>query len=347
MSFLITLVSFFVVLATLILVHEFGHFFTAKLFGVRVFEFGLGFPPRVAAVRHNGTVYSLNALPLGGFVKMKGENGEEADEPDSFGAHPWWQRAIILVAGPGMNVLLALLLFFLTMDWIGTPVGTNVVDVVAPHSPAQHAGLRHGDRVIALDGHPTRKLIDLQKLTAEHLGHVVTLTVVRGSHRFHVRLVPRPNPPPNQGPIGVETTVRIDRYSPTVAVVRSFQAVGAVLTAIPSIIQNIGQHGTQNISGPVGIARLTGEAARDVPQTGWGQLFAFVALLSANLGVLNILPIPALDGGRLVLVLVSGIRRKNLNPELEGLIHLVGMALLLTLILLISYQDVVRWLSGE
>lgn len=117
--------------------------------------------------------------------------------------------------------------------------------------------------------------------------------------------------------------------------------------AVPNLIASIGQHGTSNVSGPVGIARLTGDAASNIPQYGLGQFLAFVALLSANLGVLNLLPIPALDGGRLVLVFVSGLRRKNLNPELEGMIHLVGMAILLMLIVLISYQDIARWVSGQ
>lgn len=342
----IGILAFFVVLVPLIMVHELGHFTAAKSFGVRVFEFGLGFPPRLASISRNGTVYSLNALPLGGFVKMMGENGDDADNPASFGAKPWWKRAIILVAGPSMNLALALFLFFVTAAWLGSPVGTNVVGAISVGSPAQKAGIHPGDRIVAVDGHPTSTLLAIHNRTDAHLGTAIKLTVTRNGHRRVVSVVPRVHPPVNQGAVGVVMTIREQRYPVGTAITKSFQGVGAMIMAVPNLIHSIGQHGTQGISGPVGIARYTSEAANNIPQYGLGQFLAFVALLSANLGVLNLLPIPALDGGRLTLVLVSGVRRKNLDPQLEGMIHLVGMAILVMLIVLVTYQDIARWISG-
>jgi len=344
---LATIIAFPIVLGLLILVHEIGHFTSAKLIGVRVFEFGLGFPPRVAKVVRGETTYSLNALPLGGFVKMMGENGEDAGDPRSFGAKPAWMRGIILVAGPAMNIALALVLFFTAAVWLGAPVATNVVGSVQKHSPAQRAGLRHDDIIVAVAGTRTRSLAAIHKVTEAHLGKRISLTILRSGRRMIVYVRPRLHPPANQGSVGVIMAVREQRYSVQTAAIKSFEGVGAMVMAIPNLIASIGSHGTQNISGPVGIARMTGESASSIPQEGLGQFFAFVALLSANLGVLNLLPIPALDGGRLALVIVAGIRRRNLNPEVEGLIHLVGMAILFTLILVISYQDIIRWASGQ
>ena len=342
-----TIVAFIVVLGVLIFVHELGHFSVAKFFKVRVFEFAMGFPPRLFSYTRNGTVYSLNALPLGGFVRMMGENGGDADNPESFGYKPWWQRALILIAGPAMNLGLALFLFFISAAWLGAPVGTNVVSNTAPNSPARAVGLRNGDRIIAVDGQRTTTLTAIHDDTQKHLGHPVTLTFVRNGQIHSVVVVPRRHHPVTQGAVGVTMGLREQRYPIGVAIQKSFQGVGAMIMAIPNLIQSIGQHGTQNISGPVGIARDTGQAAGNIPQYGLGQFLAFVALLSANLGVLNLLPIPALDGGRLVFVLVSGVRRRNLSPEVEGMIHLAGMAALVLLMILISYQDILHWASGQ
>lgn len=343
----VTIVAFVIVLGTLIMVHEVGHFSMAKFFKVKVFEFGMGFPPRIASFKHNDTLYSLNALPFGGFVKMMGENGDDAGNPASFGAKPWWQRAIILVAGPAMNLALALFLFFISAAWLGTPVATNEIASTAKGSPAQKAGLVAGDRIVAIDGHRTSQLQTIHNITDSHLGHRIALTVAHGRNTRVVFLVPRIHPPVGQGAVGVSVTSYDQRYPVGVAAQKSFEAVGSMIMAVPNIIGSIGAHGTSQVSGPIGIARITGDSANAIPQLGIGQFLAFVALLSANLGVLNLLPIPALDGGRLVLVIVSGIRRKNLNPEVEGLIHLAGMAVLLMLIVLVSYQDILHWATGS
>jgi regulator of sigma E protease len=337
--------TFFVILAVLILVHELGHFTLAKLMGVRVQEFGLGFPPRIKGWSRGGTLYSINAIPIGGFVRMLGENGS-APEPDSFGAKKPWQRLVILVSGPGMNILLAIAIFFFAFA-AGSPRGETVITRVQPGSPAAAAGLQAGDRIVALDGHPVQYLDNLQTALARHLGHTVTLTVRNGMKNDSISLVPRIHPPRGQGPMGVVMARSVTvSYSPVQALKLSGGQVIAMVTALPLLLANVSQSGGSGVTGPVGIARITTTVVKNEPSQGPGSLFAFVALLSANLGVLNLLPVPALDGGRIVFVLLSWIRRRSLDPEIEGLIHLVGMAVLLVLILVISYQDVMHWISG-
>jgi len=340
------ILTFFVILATLILVHELGHFTFAKLVGIRVEEFGLGFPPRIRGWRRGDTVYSLNAIPIGGFVKMLGENGENL-APDSFGSKAPWQRFLVLVAGPSMNLLLAVTIFFFAFIK-GSPAGLTIITTVEPRSPAAAAGLRAGDRILAVDGRPVKYYDDLEAATQAHLGQRVALLVERGAGRFRTSLVPRTKPPANQGPMGIALRkTEIVSYGPGQALQRSIHEIGLMVASLPAAIQSAPQRGGQGVTGPIGIAHLTTEVVQNEPQQGPSSLFALVALLSASLGVLNLLPIPALDGGRIVFVLISWIRRRNLDPELEGLVHMVGMAVLLVLIALISYQDIVRWITGS
>lgn len=345
LTIFIGIVTFFVILAVLILVHEFGHFALAKLMGVRVEEFGLGFPPRLRSWSRGGTIYSLNALPLGGFVKMTGENGEDRD-PASFGAKPPWQRLLILLFGPIMNLTLAIGIFFFSFMG-GSPRGLTVVTAVSAGSPAASAHIRAGDKIVDFAGVHVSYLSDLQQVTSTHLGKPVNIVLMRHNRFLRVLLVPRAKPPTNQGPMGIALTkVTTVTYSPGKALQLSVQQVGDMVGSIPLLLQNVSQHGGGQVAGPIGIAHLTTRVVQQEPQQGPSSLFLFIALLSANLGVLNLLPIPALDGGRIVFVLLSWARRRNLNPEVEGVIHMVGMAVLLMLIVVISYQDIVRWASG-
>jgi len=343
------LASFFVILAVLILVHELGHFTMAKLFRVRVNEFGLGFPPRLKSWRRGGTVYSLNAIPLGGFVKMLGENGEDL-EPDSFGAKPQWQRLIVLCAGPCMNLLLAVFIAFVAFS-VGSPRGLTIITSVSPRSPAAAAGLQVNDRIVAVNGHAVKYLSDLQTVidrdVSNHPGEWVSIRVHRGATTLNTQLIPRVHPPKDQGPMGIvlSRTVTIS-YPPVVALRRSLQEVGTMIGSIPLLIQSLSQHNGASLSGPIGIAHVTTDAVHAEPTNGIGSIFQLMAILSAGLGVLNLLPFPALDGGRLVFVLISWIRRRNLSPEIEGIVHLAGMAVLLMLIMVISYNDLIKWITG-
>ncbi|MGI8968290.1 MAG: M50 family metallopeptidase [Chloroflexota bacterium] len=346
MSVLLGLVAFVVILALLILVHELGHFTFAKLTGVRVDEFGLGFPPRLKGWKRGETMYSLNAIPLGGFVKMPGENGEASD-PRNFGAKPPWQRLIILLAGPSMNIALAIIVFFFGF-LIGSPRGLTTITGVNLASPAAIAGLKAGDRIVAVDGHRVRYLDQIQTITQAHLGQRLVLRVRRRSRVFTSSLVPRKFYPGTQGPIGIilDRTVRI-HYGPATALYHSLDTMGAIVGSVPLLFQSIAHHDTAQVSGPIGIAHATTQVVNNEPSYGPGSVLQFVGLLSASLGVLNLLPIPALDGGRIVFVLLAWIRRRNLDPEVEGMIHAMGMIVLVMLILFVSYQDLTRWVSGQ
>jgi regulator of sigma E protease len=345
LTVLLGILAFLVILALLILVHELGHFSMAKLFGVGVDEFAMGFPPRLKTWRRDGTLYSLNAIPLGGFVRMRGENGDDSD-PENFGAKPPWQRLLVLGGGPAMNLLLAVVL--LTAAFlIGSPRTLAVVTQVEPNSPAAASGLRTGDRILAVDGNAVSYADELQDQIQPRLGQLVVLTVQRGNRILFDQLTPRPHPPHNQGHVGIGLNrTGTFRYDPVQSVRQAFSLIGAYVSNLPQVFNNITRHNASGVSGPIGIADQTTQVVQSEPQTGFGAILVFAAIVSTSLGVINLFPIPALDGGRILFVLISWVRRRNLDPEVEGMIHLAGMVALLFLILVVSYHDIARWISG-
>lgn len=344
---LTTILAFVIVLGVLVSVHEVGHFSMAKLFKVRVFEFALGFPPRLFGFRRGDTLYAVNLIPLGGYVRMMGENGTDSDHPESFGYKPWWQRGMILLAGPVMNILLAVILFFAASAWLGMPVATNTIGVVQPNSPALRAGLRTGDTIVKVDGKNVSTYDQFHAILTKRVGQRVSITVRRGGNERTVNVVPRRSPPAGQGPVGFGVTSALRTYSAGNSLGMSLDQIRQTVMVIPNLIGGLVQHqSAPGVTGPIGIARYTGAAAMSVPQRGAGGLVGLVALISASLGIFNLLPIPALDGGRIVFVAISAVRRKRIDPQVEGMVHLVGMATLLLLVALVSYRDIVSWASG-
>ena len=385
------------VLGFLIFIHELGHFATAKWFGIKVTEFGFGFPPRIFGVRYGDTVYSLNWIPLGGFVRMVGE--EDPSHPRSFAGQAIWKRAVVLVSGSVMNLAFPIavfaILFTLPHD---TVIGTVTITGVSPNSPAQKAGLRPGDTVLEVEGKRVANHIELVQAVMSRLGRPTEFTIRRGlivtglafspelAPVEQVTITPRLRPPEHvvveevtdpstemslreaqnvnpdaevgdrirQGAIGVI----IGTANPKV-VKRSFpvwdsvpMAVGPRMDVLALTQAGLSQWARggpdPGIAGPVGIAQVTGEIAKEIPNIGFSPLFEFVALLSISLGIVNLLPIPALDGGRLLFVVIEWVRRgKRISPQREGLVHMVGFALLIGLIVAMSYRDVVRIIAGE
>ena len=381
------------VLAFLVFVHELGHFVAAKKFDIKVLEFGFGFPPRLWGIRRGETIYSINAIPLGGFVRMLGE--EDPADPRSFARQAVWKRVVVLCAGSFMNFVTPLIIFTIVfMLPQQVPVGQVFVTGVAPGSPAQAAGVRAGDQIMAIDGERVRFHGDLIAEIEVKLGAETELTVKRGSIVSGlgvspdssvvetVTVVPRMNPPSltvveavtdaetevslrearrynarlsvgdtmTQGAVGVmigTSNVRLveDRQPPLSAMGNAADQIVDVLTLTKNGFQRWAGGGPDpGFTGPIGIAQVTGEVA----EIGASPFFQLVAFISISLGIINLLPIPALDGGRLMFVLIEWARGgKRISPQREGLIHLIGFAALIGLIAVVSFFDITRILSGE
>ncbi|MBI4137690.1 MAG: site-2 protease family protein [Candidatus Sungbacteria bacterium] len=343
-------------LALLILVHEWGHFWAARLLGVRVQEFGFGFPPRLISRTKNNVRYSLNLLPLGGFVKIFGEQGEGAEEPDSFSSRPIAHRALILAAGVLMNIAAAWLFFSISVG-IGLPRIANQDEAllpvsiieIAPHSPAEQAGLRPGDRIRELRSaeiavRPGREE-DVIDFIQAYRGEKITLVVVRGEERREIQATPRGSAPEGEGPLGIAlarlTVQSVPWYwIPVEGLAMLGSAVLLTLRALAGIIIELIRDGTTAVplSGPIGIFFV----ARDTSAFGIASLMQFVGLLSVNLAILNALPIPALDGGRMALLAFEKIRGARLSIRTENMIHAAGFAFLVALMILVTYRDIVR-----
>jgi regulator of sigma E protease len=363
----LTILAVIPILGFLIFVHELGHFLAARWMGVRVREFGFGYPPRMLKLfERDGVEYTLNWLPLGGFVKMVGEQ-DDFDGPGSLAAAPPLRRVVVLVAGSFMNIVTAVVLFAVLLTAVGVPrlqadpTRMRVqIEAIAPDSPAAAAGLQVGDVFISIDGVEMFGAENVSNAIRAGAGRPVAIVLERAGQRFTVTVVPRlpAEIPPGQGAIGV----RIAPLIPPDAVTRERMGVGEALVAgvtytvrfIGLMIEGLsgllrGLLGQQSampeggVGGPVAIARITAEVARQ----GWADLLELTAILSLNLAVINLLPIPALDGGRLLFVLIEGVRRKRIPPEKEALVHLAGFALLLGLMFLITIVDVQNWVAGR
>lgn len=369
-----TVAAFIGILVVLVLVHELGHFIVAKRSGITVEEFGIGFPPRIASLTWHGTRYSLNWIPLGGFVRMLGEDGDvevkrlreqgltdaqvEVAMAGAFNRRPIPIRVLVLLAGVAMNFLLAASLFAVAFSMpvlIGE--GPLTVTDIQVDSPAE-GNLEVGDVIIGVDGRTFDRSADLTQYLAEHGEEEVTLQVDRGGVERNVVVTPRKLSAADRergiGPVGfgydparvVEqpSTVR----GPIDAIGRGLGAAWTLAAQIPGgLADAIGgllglSPNAPDARGPIGIAQETGRVL-EAPLV--SQLF-FVGLLSVNLAVLNVLPFPPLDGGRIAVVLIEAVRRRRLPAEREALIYLTGFAVLIALVILISIQDIQRLFSG-
>ena len=375
------------VFGLLVFVHEFGHFATAKWSGIRVEEFGFGFPPRLFGIKRGETIYSINWIPLGGFVRMPGENGEMTDEAGnfdsgSFASKPAWRRALVLVAGVTMNFLLALVLFGAAFA-TGESGYSPVIKYVCYGAPAQVAGLATGDKVLQVAGQPVTLTTDViqdvetqvaasgnthgnpvpvsllvqhpngstQMLTIDARTNDVSALACTNAQGTTLKDPQSGAPLTGQGRMGIvfdtKAPIVTKHYPVTQIPGLAISQVGVMLGGFADLIRSlVGGALHVQVAGPIGIVHLTGEVASEVPQFGWFPLLNLTGLLSLNLAIINILPFPALDGGRLALLGLEVVRRgKRLNPRYEGMIHLVGMALLLLLVVLISWNDIGTWIS--
>jgi len=349
----VTFIAFVVVLSVLVFIHELGHFLAAKQADIKVEEFGFGYPPRLLTLgRWGGTEYTLHVIPFGGFVRMAGE--EDPSIPHSLASKPKSTRLIVLGAGAAMNLLLAFVLFSLTF-LLGAPVPVEFQRVAVistvPNSPAQEAGLQVGDLILAVDGNSIQSPQELTAYIHQHLGEEITLKIQRGGESLEVPVVPRREWPENQGPIGVviqsyASKIEVRTYPWWQALWLGLRETLSTLlfTLFAPVLILRGMIPAQTVRpvGPVGVAQMASDAAQQAMATGWWfPLLQLTAVVSAGLCLANLLPIPGLDGGRILFVIVEAIRGRPVDPEKERMVHFIGMALLIVLMLIITYQDLI------
>jgi regulator of sigma E protease len=359
-----TILVFIAVLFLLVLVHEFGHFITAKWSKMRVDEFAIGFPPRIASWTKGETTYALNLLPIGGYVKIYGENGEDAETPDTpraFMHRPKHLQALVLVAGVTMNILLAFVLYAATYV-MGVAVAIPeeersatselVIASVLPNGPAGAAGLRPGDRVQSLtdESGATANLTpsSIASFISEREGQTLNLTYERAEETVRVELTPRTievNGEDARPRVGFVTgLIEMRQYPVTTAVVMGAEDTWSGLVRITQGVWMLlkqavkGDASIQDVTGPIGIAGMVGDASR----FGLTALMTFTAFISLNLAVINLLPIPALDGGRLIVVGIEALIRRPLNQTFIARMNLVGFAFLMLLMVAVTVGDVLK-----
>ncbi len=358
-----SIIIFIIILGLLVFVHELGHFAFAKLFGIRVDEFGMGFPPRAVRLFKRGeTEYTLNWIPFGGFVKIHGEDSLDADDPDfhrSMMAKKWWQQIIVLVAGVTMNVILAWIIFS-GLLMAGAPTLASQTEdpsllknshltvlQVADKSPAQIAGIKAGDTIskvstssaILTNATPESFIAFIQTVKE---GEVVTVSIDRGGDHLNISIIPVSGIVADHRAIGV--SVDMVGIAPGLPFFKAFgegakstsAAVGGTFTAFGHLIG--GKMSLETISGPVGLTKMVGDAQK----IGFSYVILLAAIISINLAVINILPLPALDGGRIIFVIIETIIRRPLPKKFVEWTNGVGFILLILLMLVVSVKDIIK-----
>ncbi len=341
-----TALSIVFVFGLMIMVHELGHFLVAKKSGIKVLEFSFGFGPKLLGYQGRETLYAWRLVPLGGFVRLYGmdaevdENGVEriapADDEHSYMHKTVWRRMAVIAAGPLMNFVLAVVLFVA----MGIPtMGTgNTVGSLLPGNPAEKAGIMAGDRIVAIDNEPIANWTALTEVIHAKPDQSLQITVERNGQRRTIQVTTTKDSQTNYGMIGIYPSIFYQHFPLTNTIKFGLtQTVDFTRAIVVALVQMITRKIPADLGGPVAIGNAIGQAA----QQGWHDTLGLTGMLSIQLGLLNLFPIPALDGSRLVFLLVEGIRRKPINPEKENLVHLVGFVLLLALMLAVTYHDIV------
>ncbi len=355
----ITIIAFILILGFLVFVHELGHFLAAKKFNIEVEEFAIGFPPRLFSKKIGETEYALNLIPAGGYVKIVGEDGEQQDNPRSFSNQAVWKRVIVIIAGVTMNIIAAWALLVL-LFMIGAPTEITpdiaekyvhnrrvVVEEVVPNSPAAEASLQLNDIITSVNGTPITYITPFQEAVGT-TNKTVEITYTRNNTTYTSILTPQvmQDIDPERKIIGAALAeVGTVRYPPHKAVVAgsisAYSYAHRIVTAFGEIFARLftGKSVGDSVGGPVAIAVAT----NDVLDLGFSHVLIFTAILSFNLAIINILPFPALDGGRLVFLIAEKLRGKPSRKEIEGWFHKIGFLLLMLLAIVVTYRDIVRF----
>lgn len=343
----LTIAAAIFVFGLLVLVHELGHFITAKLTGMRVDEFAIGFGPKLVSFKHGETAYSIRAVPLGGFNDIAGMDPEDKDAGDrGYSAKPVLSRMIVIIAGSAMNLILPIFLFFgiYFFSGVATPSTEPVLGKVIEGEAADKAGLQDGDRILAIDGKSVETWTDLLAAIRDKGGETLSFRVARGGEEVEAQVTPVYDAQQKRAMVGVmgATETRHPGFAESVqlAVTRTAAILYAMAEALYKILLELSG---AELAGPLGVAQMAGEVA----QMGFVPLLNFAAFLSLNLGLVNLFPIPALDGGHFLLLCVEAVRGKPLGPKAFGYVQRVGIALLLLLMLFATKNDIMRVFFGS
>lgn len=340
----------------LVMIHELGHYIVARLNGIKVLEFAFGFGPKIIGFKGKETDYSLRLIPLGGFVRMYGMDAETDEDgvqtiapttdPRSFSNKKVWQRMSVIAAGPIMNLVLAIFLFMIVFAFYGIPTsgsGNNIGSLLEG-KPAQSAGIMPGDKIISVDGAQTPTWTSLTDAIHSKPGQPIVLVIEHEGKQRALTIQTEKDPQTGNGMVGIAPEVIYQKTSVIDSARYGLErTVDFSRLILVTLAQMITGKAPADLGGPVAIVQAIDQSA----QAGWENYLGFIGILSIQLGLLNLFPIPALDGSHLVFLLVEGLRGKPMNPERQNFIHLLGFVFLMALMLAVTYQDIVKLFAGK
>jgi regulator of sigma E protease len=327
---LLTLITAILVFTALVVIHEFGHFIFARMAGIKVEEFAVGMGPKIWGYKPKETLYSVRAFPIGGFCKMLGED-ESNQDPRAFNNKPVWRRILVIVFGPIMNLVLAIMIFSLVF------IPIPVIKQVPADTPAAKAGITAGDRVVEIEGTQISEWDQIKPIINENVGREITIKLENKGKERSVSLTPVTQAGVQGGIIGIAPAYGYKGFS----IINGIKAASTVTNQMVEYLGKIfvGKASPEEVVGPVGIIYYMSDAAK----TGLLAVLSLTAVLSLNLFIVNLLPLPALDGGRLIFLIIEGVRRRPVDPQKEGFVHFVGFVLLMILSAIIIYRDVIKF----
>lgn len=330
-----TIIYAILIFCLLIFVHEFGHFIAAKACGVKVNEFAIGMGPAFFKKQKGETQYSLRIFPIGGFCAMEGED-EDSEDERAFNNKPAWQRACVLATGPFMNLLTAMLLLVVIATWAGQP--TTTINKVIDGSPAYEAGLQKGDEILGIDGKKIDEWNDLLTVVGQTKNDTVSFELDRDGKKMTIQSRVEYDEQAQRNKVGVSP---VFKHSLAEGTVNGVKNTGKMTVMMYDILKKLvtGEVSVKELSGPVGIVYAVNDSAK----AGVIYVIYLSALLSLNLAIMNLLPLPALDGGRLLFLVIRKFTGKRMTDEMEGKVHFVGIMLLLLLMVYVTWNDIVRF----
>ena len=339
---MLTILACIFVFGILVTVHEFGHFITAKLTGMKVEEFSIGFGPTIYQQQEGETLYSLRMLPLGGYNKIAGMDPDDPEDPErGFNSKPVSSRMLVILAGSLMNIFLPVLIFFGLFLAFGMDVPENkpVLGQIIEGYPAEQSGLKEGDRILSINGKPVHEWLDIRKNIADSGMQPIPFEIQRDKEKLTITVTPGVNPETGKPFIGVVSSLKNVRLTPVQAVVASVTATKNIVKNMYASLYHMVTGKTKaEFSGPVGVAKMAGEVAHK----GFDRLMQFTAMLSLNLAIINLLPLPALDGGHFLILLIEAVTGHKLGKTAMQNIQKVGVAMILALTIFATFKDLTR-----